>query len=384
VTLEERQAIDEGRLIEYEPALDGLRALAVVAVVLYHAGATSALPGLAPGGFLGVSVFFTLSGYLVTTLLVRESERDGRVDFRRFWSRRVKRLAPASMAVVLAAVVLAGEFWSAMRAIDAAAGLFGFTNWHVILSGEDELLRTIVGPLGPFWSLAVEEQFYVLLSVAVLVAARTRRPIRTLGIVVVLGWIGSVLAQVLISGPQFRLEFGTDTRGAELLAGCGLAVLLHVRPGLVARCRSWLPVAGALSLVLLTLLVATTDYEPPWLLRGGYGAVSLVSATLVASLLVAGPVTNMLGRSPIVAIGRLSYSWYVVHWPVILILTADRTGLDRWPLVMLKVIASLLAATLLHLTIEQPVRRRDARLRPVITIWLSISLAVLALAVIVL
>ncbi len=131
-----------------------------------------------------------------------------------------------------------------MQASDAIAGIFGYTNWHVIWSGEDELLRTIVGPLGPYWSLAIEEQFYVLLTVAFVVCVRTARPVRSLTFVVVIGWFGSLLAQLLISGPQYRLEFGTDTRGSEILAGCGLAILLHCCPGVADRLRRWLPGAG--------------------------------------------------------------------------------------------------------------------------------------------
>ena len=214
----------------YHPALDGLRAVAVICVVLFHAGATSGLADLAPGGFIGVSVFFTLSGYLVMTVLLREIADSGGLDVSRFWARRIRRLAPASLTVVVGAVVLAPLFWTGFRWVDAAAGIFGYTNWHVIVSGEGQLLRTIVGPLGPFWSLAVEEQFYVLLTIAVLVAVHTKQPVRTLSFMVIAGWIGSLLVQLLLSGPQLRVEFGTDARGTELLAGCGLALVLHVRP----------------------------------------------------------------------------------------------------------------------------------------------------------
>lgn len=372
------------RTIAYQPALDGLRALAVVAVVLYHSGATSGLPGLAPGGFLGVSVFFTLSGYLVTTLLIRQSSGEGGLDIGRFWTRRVKRLVPVSLVVVVLCVLLSSRYWSGMRASDAAAGIFGYTNWHVIGSGEDALLRTIVGPLGPFWSLAVEEQFYVVLTVAVLLAWRTAHPIRTLSIVVGAGWAIAVLMQLLISGPQFRLEFGTDTRGAELLAGCGLALLLHVRPALLLERARFVSTGGAVCFVAIALLAATTDYDPPWLLRGGYGVVSLASALLVASLLIPGPLTRGLAISPLVAVGRLSYSWYVVHWPVILILNRELADLERWPMVVVKVVASLAAATALHLAVEQPVRRLEARPMSVGLAWIGSTVAAVVVASLVL
>ena len=292
----------------YHPALDGLRAVAVICVVLFHAGATSGVARLAPGGFIGVSVFFTLSGYLVTTVLLREIADSGGLDVRQFWVRRVRRLAPASLTVVVGAVVLAPLFWTGFRWVDAAAGAFGYTNWHVIVSGESQLLRTIVGPLGPYWSLAVEEQFYVLLTVAVLVAVRTKRPVRTLSTMVAAGWIGSLLVQLMVSGPQYRLEFGTDVRGTELLAGCGLALLLHVHPEALRRSAAWLVPAGIVGFIALLALASTTDYDPPWLLRGGYAAVSVVSAVLVASLLLPGPLTRLLAQAPFVAVGQMSYS----------------------------------------------------------------------------
>ena len=371
------------RTIAYVPALDGLRAWAVVGVVLYHAGATSALPGLAPGGFLGVSVFFTLSGYLVTTLLIRQKESSS-FSGATFWSRRVKRLVPVSATVVVLCVVLASTYWSGMAASDAAAGLLGYTNWHVIVSGEDALLRTIVGPLGPYWSLAVEEQFYVLLTLAVAVSWRTARPLRTLSIVVVSGWCASLAVQLLISGPQYRLEFGTDSRGAELLAGCGLALLLHIRPTITDRSRGALVIVGPLAFAVLIALAATTDYDPPWLLRGGYAAVSLVSAVLVASLLVAGPLARLMALRPLVATGLLSYSWYVAHWPVILVIDKEVDALDRWPMVALKVLASLAAAIILHLVVEQPVRRAGLTASRVFITWAVTMGAALAAALILL
>ena len=136
-------------------------------------------------------------------------------------------------------------------------------------------------------------------------------------------------AQLLISGPQYRLEFGTDTRGGEILAGCGLAILLHRRPDArrpvaavarAGRCRR----ARRRS----SCWRCTNDYDPPWLLRGGYSALSLVSAVLVLSLLVPNRLTSALGWRPLAAVGIASYSIYLVHWPVILILTPDRTGMS--------------------------------------------------------
>lgn len=366
---------------EYHPALDGLRAVAVIAVVLFHAGATSDLSSVAPGGFIGVSVFFTLSGYLVTTLLLRQIAGGGGLDLGRFWTRRLKRLAPASLVVVFVTVLLSSRFWPGMTTSDALAGAFGYTNWHVIWSGEDALLRTIVGPLGPFWSLAIEEQFYLLLVVVVIVAVRTARPIRTLTIVIACGWSASVVVQLLADWPQYQLEFSTITRASELLAGSALAVLIHARPEIQARLSSLLRPVGIVAMSIVVLLAATTDYDPPWLLHGGYGAMSLVNAALVMSLLAPGPLTRALAWAPAVAIGRLSYSWYLVHWPVILMLTPDRTGLESWALLALKVVASLAVAMILHRAVEQPVRRLDVPRRSVVVTFAAASLVVIVAAI---
>jgi peptidoglycan/LPS O-acetylase OafA/YrhL len=365
----------------YWPALDGLRAIAVVGVVLYHAGATSDLAGVAPGGFLGVSVFFTLSGFLVTGLLLRRLDAPGPLALGTFWSRRLKRLAPASLVVVALTVVLAPWYWDGMQASDALAGTFGYTNWHVIWSGQDALLRTIVGPLGPFWSLAVEEQFYLLMTAAVFAASRTTRPVRTLVAITSAGWILSAGLQLFVDWPQYRMEFGTELRAAELLAGSGLAILLHRRPELPAELGTRLQPLGVGALAVVVALAATTDYDPPWLLHGGYAALSLVNAVLVLSLLTPGGFTRSLGWGPLVVIGRLSYSWYLVHWPVILIL--DRLDLDQWPLLAVKVGVSLVVAVALHDLVEQPLRRREPPRREIVVSWMAAS-ALVALASLVL
>ena len=164
---------ESGRTIAYEPAIDGLRALSIGGVLLFHACATSSLTGWFRGGNLGVSVFFTLSGFLITTLLVTELDRDGRIGLRRFWTRRIRRLVPASLVVVTAVTVLSATSWFDLRRSDALAATWSVTNWHVIVGGQERLLQTIVGPLGPTWSLAVEEQFYVLLAIGVWLASRT-------------------------------------------------------------------------------------------------------------------------------------------------------------------------------------------------------------------
>ena len=191
----------------------------------------------------------------------------------------------------------------------------------------------------------------------------------------------SVTVQLLANWPQYQLEFSTVTRASELIAGSTLAVLLYTRPELLARLSSLLRPVGIVAMSVVVVLAATTDYDPPWLLHGGYGAMSLVNAALVMSLLTPGPLTRALAWAPAVAIGRLSYSWYLVHWPIILMLTPDRTGLESWALLALKVVASLAVAVVLHRAVEQPLRRAEAKQRTVIIAWAASSLLVVAAAV---
>ena len=174
--------------LEYEPALDGLRALAIAAVVLFHGFASSGFSGWVRGGGLGVSVFFTLSGFLISSLMLDQLAEGGRLALGTFWMHRIRRLVPAALAVLALVVLCGAAGWLSIRPGEVVAAAWSATNWHVIAGGQGNLLRTIVGPLGPTWSLAVEEHFYLLLAAAFFVMVRRNRsredPFRTLGYVV--------------------------------------------------------------------------------------------------------------------------------------------------------------------------------------------------------
>jgi peptidoglycan/LPS O-acetylase OafA/YrhL len=220
------------------------------------------------------------------------------------------------------------------------------------------------------------------MTAAVFVAARTTRPVRTLAVMVVVTWFVSAGLQLVADWPQYRLEFGTDVRAAELVAGSGLAILLHRRPGLLNDLGARLQPVGVAALAVVVALAATTDYDPPWLLHGGYAVLSLVNAALVLSLMTPGAFTRSLSWGPLVTIGRLSYSWYLVHWPVILIL--DRVELDRWGLLAVKVGVSLLVAVALHRIVEQPLRRLEPPRRTVVATWAGASALVAGAALVLL
>jgi peptidoglycan/LPS O-acetylase OafA/YrhL len=371
------------RTIPYEPGLDGLRAVSILGVLLFHACATSNLTGWFRGGGLGVSVFFTLSGFLITTLLISERSRSGGIDVARFWGRRIRRLVPASLTVVTAVVMLSRTSWLALRTSDAVAAVWSFTNWHVIVSGQNHLLQTIVGPLGPTWSLAVEEQIYLLLALAAVLTGRAKRPDRALAVVLVLATAASIVLANVVSDWSPRLEFGTDVRAAELAIGGLFALLVRHRPDLLTQRRA-LDLAGAAAAAALVVLFLFADYSPPWLLRGGFAAVALVSATLVAAVLAHGRVASVLEWAPLVRVGTWSYSLYLVHWPIFLVLTADRVGVDGVGLVAVKVAAASIVAVALHLSVEQPLRRRNVAPRAAVLAWLGASVGVSVLALLLL
>ena len=265
----------------YEPSLDGLRGICIIGVVVYHACAVSGLAGWMRGGFIGVSVFFTLSGFLITSLLLRERAGTGAIDLRNFWSRRIRRLWPASFAVTLAVLLLSAWGTLAAQASDTIAATWSVTNWHVIAGGDEQLLRTIVGPLGPTWSLAVEEQFYIVLALLVALVSRLRHAERILAAIAIVGIAVPVALTHLVTDWHPTLEFSTVLRMPELFMGVLLALWWRrgATPHLGRTAGDALAGFGVVVIVGLFLLV---DYSPPWLLRGGYALVAVVTAATLS------------------------------------------------------------------------------------------------------
>lgn len=371
-------------LAAYEPSLDGMRGVCIVAVVVYHACAVSGLPGWMRGGFIGVSVFFTLSGFLITSLLLREHAASGAVSLRNFWSRRIRRLWPATFAVVLAVVLLSAWGPLSARASDTIATTWSVTNWHVIRSGEEQLLRTIVGPLGPTWSLAVEEQFYIVLALLFVVVSRLRNARTVLAVVATVGVVVPAVLTNVVSDWHPTLEFSTVLRMPELFMGVLLA-LAHDRirsdVRLTARTGDLLAGGGLAVLVALFLFV---DYSPPWLLRGGYTAVAVVTAVTIVGLLQRGTVARALGSQPLHWLGTISYSLYLVHWPVYSVLTADRLDFDGVGLAAVILGAAVLVAWGLHVFVERPVRRLSTAPTPTIAAGLLAGTALTVVSLVLL
>lgn len=344
----------------YEPALDGLRAVCLFGVLLFHAGF-----GWASGGFLGVSTFFTLSGFLVTGLLLGDVDARGRVDLAGFWRRRLRRLAPASLWV-LAAIAVVAPAWldTAQRArlgADLLAALAQVSNWR-FLEGDYaySLLFTQPSLVQHFWSLSIEAQFYLVFPLVVGSVARGRAPRGGLAALAVLWIVGAAAASfVLGARPDAwdRIYYGSGLRLPELLTGCLLALALRRRAARAASPATWRRV-GLLALGAALLAWVVADLETEWLYRGGFVAYALVSAAVVGACVAgSGGVRHGLAWAPLVRIGRVSYGAYLIHWPIYVALDASWPDLAPLPRFAICTPITFGLAALSHAWVEEPVRR---------------------------
>jgi peptidoglycan/LPS O-acetylase OafA/YrhL len=372
--------------LPYMPGIDALRAIAVLAVFFYHVSTG----GWMPGGFLGVDVFFVISGYLITALLLSEYRRAGHLDVLRFWLRRARRLLPAVAVMIAVTLVAAAIFTpgdvSGLRG-DAVASLFYVNNWHLVLSDQSyfqEFARPSL--FRHLWSLSVEEQFYLLWPL-VFAAGMTLFGKRRLLIGVLAGAVASTVLMIILfdpSGDSSRVFYGTDTRGVGLLLGVALAMVWHpsrLRP-ITGRGARWiLDGVGVLALVMIVRTFLDVRDFDPGLYRGGFLMLAVWTALLVAVLAhPAARLGRVLGNPPLVWLGLRSYSFYLWHWPV---LALTRPGIDvpmHGPLlVALQLGVTLALADLSYRYVEQPFRqRRDSKAAPS---WLGVGRPALAAGV---
>jgi peptidoglycan/LPS O-acetylase OafA/YrhL len=340
-------------------ALDGLRAFAVLAVVVYHFE-----PSWLPAGYLGVDVFMVVSGFIVTRLLVREREHNGRVRLGAFWGRRFRRLVPALL--LLLAVVALWVRVADLRLIapsvrsQGLASLLYVTNWKLIADGVS--YNTDVGgasPLVHLWSLAVEEQFYLvwpILLVALIALGRGRA--RVLAICVGVGALASACWMARLYEPgtdPMRAYYGTDTRAQAFLLGALAAVLA---PFLRARGRQ--VIAGLAVLALAGVAIAMYGAEEEFLYRGGFALVAVGAALLALATTLPGPVASALDRGPLRAVGRVSYGVYLWHWPAVVLLTPATIGIDGVLLTATRVGVTAAGTGASWILVERPF----ARMRP--------------------
>jgi peptidoglycan/LPS O-acetylase OafA/YrhL len=362
--------------------------VAVALVLADHGG----IPGV-PGGFIGVDVFFVLSGFLITSLLLDELGRTGSVDLPGFWVRRARRLLPALIVMVLVVVAARKFFPSEATATlrdDAVAAFFWVANWAFVAQKTDYFSQgSPPSPLQHTWSLGVEEQYYLLWPLLVIAVAAVFRA-RARGAVFALASVGVVVsaaAAIVMASNVNRVYFGTDTRAQALMVGAAAAALL-VRDWSVltsgatlirTRWRRW--VAAALSMLGLAMVAVLAHFATGSAREFRYGALAVVAVAAVlvvapVALDQSGPVARVLAWRPLVWLGAISYGVYLWHWPIFLALNGERTGWTGWSLFALRCAATFAVATASWWLLEQPIRRW----RPVIVPMLPLAGATAATA----
>lgn len=351
----------------YVPALDGLRALAVLVVIAYHMHL-----GWAPGGLLGVTMFFVLSGYLITGLLLKEYDDSGTISLSNFWLRRVRRIIPAVVFAVLGTALLCTIFNHALLTKmrpDVLPTLFFFNNWWQIFHNVSyfEALGS-PSPLTHYWSLSIEEQFYLIWPVALLICmkAGVKRTTMQKGIIVLI--VLSALEMILLFDPHAdpsRVYYGTDTRAFSLLIGALLAFIwphqkLTVRAGnrMTPTGRLVFNIVGVLAVVGLLVMVVVTNGFEPFIYRGGLLLCSLLTAIAIAVLVhPISWISKVFELPPFVWIGKWSYSMYLWHFPIILLLTpTNMQGGTPWWLCLIELALVIGISAFSYFFVENPIR----------------------------
>ncbi|MCV7079323.1 acyltransferase family protein [Mycobacterium szulgai] len=365
------------------PALDGLRAIAVALVLVGHGG----IPGVS-GGFIGVDVFFVLSGFLITSLLLDELGRSGRIDLTGFWIRRARRLLPALMLMVLtvaaARELLPYQSLTGLRS-DAIAAFVWLANWRFVAQKTDYFTQGAPpSPLQHTWSLGVEEQYYfvwplLLIAVTLVLAARAKRYFGkiTVGhvrfaafIIATLGAMASAAAAIVFTSDttRDRIYFGTDTRAQALLVGAAASALLVrdwpslnrgwclIRTRWGRRIARLLPVVGLAALAAITHFAtgSSTEFRHGLLIAVAIAAVLVVAPVALEQR---GVVARVLSWRPLVWLGTISYGVYLWHWPIFLALNGERTGWSGPALFGARCAATVVVAFVSWWLIEQPIRR---------------------------
>ncbi|NYF99596.1 acyltransferase family protein [Janibacter cremeus] len=358
--------------LPYRPAIDGLRAFAVLAVIAFHL-----LPGTLPGGWFGVDVFFVISGFLITALLLAEYRRErGRINLVGFWLARARRLLPA-LFVVLAAVLVGATFLTMSGrtgnvAGDVLATLGYVANWRFVL-GDEAYFGQVASPspLRHAWSLAVEEQFYLIYPMILIgLLALIRRRVTLFAVLTVVSGASAVLmAHLHHPGlDPSRIYYGTDTRAHQLLVGAAVAALISGGPGAIDRDKARILDTWCRRLALPALLVVLSAFwwagpAQSVIFEGLAVPLSLaICVVLVAATSPAASLTQrLLSWEPLRRIGMVSYGLYLWHWPIIVFLNDQVLPIPTAPRVVLQVGLTSLLAWLSYRYVERPVRREGIR-----------------------
>lgn len=350
--------------------LDGLRAFAVLVVLAFHLW-----PSTLPGGFLGVDVFFVISGYLITTLLLREKSKNGRIKLSAFWTRRARRLLPALVLVVTSSVAV-GWLVNTDLLVNIKRQVLGAltfsTNWVEIVAGTDYFADSARSLFVTFWSLAVEEQFYVLwpMLLICLIALTASPALRA--VIALCAAAASAVLMAALYDPQSatRVYYGTDTHSFGLMIGVALA-FAFANAGKLLVNKWWLrlrPLVGFAALAGLIVLVIFVESDAPSTYRYGILVASVLSAATVAVLPGVPTIFTALCRVPALAwVGERSYGIYLWHWPVLLIVgsamsaTLDGGG-PGWATALIVICVTFLLSEASYRWIEAPIRQNGFRL----------------------
>jgi len=367
----------------YMPGLDGVRALSLLGVMFFHHGFT-----WATGGFLGVSTFFTLSGFLIALLALGEERRTRHFSLPRFWERRARRLLPAALVAVTVVVLL--QRWLVIGSSprfrgDLLASLFYVANWRFASATET---FSFLSPVAHVWSLAIEEQFYLVFPLVFVALTRALGTGRRAGA----AFAGLALASfaggwLLASHGEARLAYyATFSRSGELLAGVVLAYAVATtwgpRGGAPARVRAAAQVGGVVAIGGLAWLWHTTSLDSDRLFHGVTALEAGLSVLLILAAATGGALAWVLALAPLRLLGRISYGAYLLHWPIFLALDSSRTHIDDPTLLFLvRLAATVAAAGASYVLIESPIRFGTPVTRPRLIGGLAVAAALVVGAI---
>ena len=367
-------------------ALDGLRGVAVIAVLLFHDDRLK-------GGYLGVDLFFVLSGFLITSLLLAEHDQRGSISWRHFYERRARRLLPA-LGLTLVGVALYAAVWALPTDLprirwDGIATLFYFFNWREVLTKQSYWdAFTAPSPLQHMWSLAIEEQFYLIWPLVVIAVLAVRRSARAvLAVALSLGAACAMFTVVAAvhHADQRLLYYSTMSRAPALLMGAAFAALVATRGPVSSRAgRIALEAAAVAGAAYLAVEWSHQAGDSLSLYRGPLLLCGLAAALVVAAVAHprTGPLARVLSFRPLVGLGLISYGLYLFHWPVYLVLTPARTGLTGWTLLAERAAVSVAIALLSYFLVEQPIRHGLLRpARAVVALGTATALVATSLVV---
>jgi len=366
---------------QHLPALDGIRGAALLGVLFFHA------QGVLAGGYLGVDLFFVLSGYLITSLLLAEHARNEKIDLGAFWIRRARRLFPALLSLMPAIAfycwrVAKPDELASLRS-EALATLGYVANWRAIFAHKSywELFAQ-PSPLEHTWSLAIEEQFYVVWPLIVVFVVSRWKPRAITYVAIAFGVLSMIEMAILGSSESTsRAYMGTDTRATAILSGAALATFVPPTKTFDARTVRFLDVLGVFAIAGLATAWWKLDGMSPFLYRGGFWATQACGLALILCA-IAGPSSSWVARvmslAPLRYVGTISYGLYLWHWPVFVMLSGERLHVHGWRLFAIQIAVTFAISIVSFHLFEKPIRERGVPFgKPLVVVPVSVAACVL-------